>query len=129
MAKQEQSTGPGGDNLSSISRQFRQTAGLPERTSDAPVTNDADASELRIAREPEGGYGGQGETETETAAAEAVAPGELTGGETATEVARVTGEDTPDVKPAGENDTEAAEEKAPAKKAAAKKTADKGKGR
>lgn len=116
MSEQRESTGPGGDNLSDIGSQFRMAAGLPERENDSPITNNPEVSERRIAREPEGGYGGEdGITGTGHMTADEKAhlerreasvadeEGEvLTGGETATEVARVTGEDTPDVKPAGE---------------------------
>lgn len=55
-------TGEPESNSASIARQFRQHAGLPERTSDEP-TNPEDASELFIADEPEGGYN-QGKLES-----------------------------------------------------------------
>lgn len=117
MSEQErETTGPGGDNLSDIGSQFRQAAGLPARENDSPITNNPEVSERRIAREPEGGYGGEdGITGTgamttdeerhleRREASVADEEGEvLTGGETATEEARVTGEDVTDVKPAGE---------------------------
>lgn len=53
MAKQETET-----NSQAISRQFRQTAGLPERKSDKP-TDPAEPSELTVVDGPEGGLGNE----------------------------------------------------------------------
>lgn len=117
MAKDEkQSTGPGGDNLSSVSSQYRTAAGLPPRESDAPTDLSEAAHEKRY--EPEGGYGGKdGITNTASTnsseelrvsqraeqaeqRAEQLEETGLTGGETATQEAIVTGEEVVDVKPA-----------------------------
>ena len=50
-------------NTPSISRQFRQRAGLPEVKGDSrePTPADAEPVELATVDGPEGGYGGQGE--------------------------------------------------------------------
>jgi hypothetical protein len=135
----EREMGPGERSLRATSTAYRTAAGLPARESDEPITSKEGTSELTEVRGPEGGYGGEGDSaftgamstdeqrhleRREKAVAEAE-DGELTGGETATEVARVTGEDTPDVKPAG--DTVEADSKPAARKTAAKKTAAKGK--
>lgn len=136
MAKQEttESTGPGGDTLRAASSQYRSAAGLPERKDNKP-TDLTDPGQLTKRYEPEGGYGGKdgitnnsalNATEEARAKSRAEAAEEraekieetgLSGGETATQEAIVTGEDVTDVKPAPETTPE---EKAPAKKAAAK---------
>ena len=97
---------------------YRRHAGLPERTGDEPMSN-GDPSGKTPAYEPEGGYGGEdgisnvgalnaseaARAEQREEKAEESADDELTGGETATEEARVTGDDTVDVKPgSGEHD-------------------------
>jgi hypothetical protein len=123
------------NTLSSAASQFRQHIGLPDRESDAP-TSDGEAPELSVRTEPEGGYGGKdGISNTgalngselanreqtdklEAERAEKIEETGLSGGEPATQEAIVTGEDVADVKPAPET---TAEEKAPAKKKAAKK--------
>lgn len=51
-------------HMDSTASQFRQVAGLPERTSNEPH-NPLEPSELRRQPEPEGGYAGRGETEVD----------------------------------------------------------------
>lgn len=50
-----------------IGDNFRTAAGLPPRKGDGP-TDPSKASELSVATEPEGGYGGHGETELDEGA-------------------------------------------------------------
>lgn len=110
----EQASEPG-----SVSSQYRTAAGLPARESDGPTDPGADLSRAKH-YEPEGGYGGEGseggitntaginaseEARAEQRDAQAEKRVErieetgLTGGETATEVAIVTGEPIIDEKP------------------------------
>ena len=102
-------------NLSGVSSQYRTAAGLPARESDSPTDLSTAALEKRY--EPEGGYGGEENrntaainateqqraeqrTEQEAQRVEQLEETGLTGGETATEEAIVTGEPVVDEKPA-----------------------------
>jgi hypothetical protein len=96
---------------------YRTAAGLPERTSDKP-TDLTKPAELEKRYEPEGGYGGKDgvrndgalnatesarqeqRDETLEAERERIEETGLSGQETASQVAIVTGEDVTDVKPA-----------------------------
>lgn len=117
-------------NLSRVASQYRQTAGLEERTSDEPRDLSKGDSELTRRTEPEGGYGGkdgitnnsalnsteearaQARDEAAAERAEKLEKTGLSGGETATQEALVTGSDVTDVKPQPETTPE---EKKPAK--------------
>ena len=107
---QEQETERGRRFGAGVSNAYRTVAGLPARENDEVLSN-GEASGARLATEPEGGYGGEGGIANTSAINASEHPGNpevvdedgLTGGETATEVARVTGEDVPDVKPAPES--------------------------
>ena len=102
--------------LAPVSSQYRTAAGLPARESDAP-TDLLEPATLEKRYEPEGGYGGEG-NHPNTAAINASEQGRaelreeqiaqrveqeaetgLSGGETATQEAIVTGEEVVDVKP------------------------------
>lgn len=117
---EEREMGPGERSLRATSTAYRQAAGLPARESDEPITNSGEVSELAEVRGPDGGYGGEGDSAftgamshderkrlerreaTEEATADQSEGVDLTGGETATQEALVTGEDVVDVKPGAE---------------------------
>lgn len=109
MAEEKQES-----RLAPVSSQYRTAAGLPERESDSPTALHEAALEKRY--EPEGGYGGQEGTNTAAINATEQQRAEqrdaqqeqrdaqleetgLTGGETATQEAIVTGEPVVDEKP------------------------------
>ena len=86
----------------------------------------ARAEARRNHQEPEGGYGGKDGIANTSATNASEHPGRtfeldehgLSGGETATERARVLGEDVPDVKPAPHDEADEVAEKRAAKKTA-----------